>query len=209
MNGLENIIPDFARVVLDTLHSHVVLLDSRGVIVFYNNAWKKFAENNGFPGPLAGLGTNYFSVCAAAKRPCPEHLEDVEKGIRDILDEKKASFYFEYPCHSDAEQRWFLMRVQLLKAGGEKWILISHDNITERKLLEIEKVQTIIELREAADNIKVLKGMIPVCAWCRKVRNDKGFWNTVERYISEHTDAVMSHGICPECFEKVGKKSGL
>lgn len=203
MKDLDSIIPDFARVVLDALHSHVVLLDSGGTIVFYNNAWKKFAESNNFPDPLAGLGVNYFSVCAVTKQSLSGNFDVVENGIRDILCERRAAFYFEYPCHSEMEQRWFLMRAQLLKANEKRWALISHDNITERKLLEIERDRTIEELRKAAENIKVLKGMIPVCAWCKKIRNDKGFWKTLERYIADNTDAVMSHGICPECYKRI------
>lgn len=58
------------------------------------------------------------------------------------------------------------------------------------------------DLAKALSEIKQLRGIIPICALCRKIRDDEGFWQQVEVYISQHTDAVFSHGICPECAEK-------
>jgi len=76
-------------------------------------------------------------------------------------------------------------------------------DVTERKRLEDEREMLINDLREALAKIKTLKGLIPVCAWCRKVRDDKGYWEELEQYIREHTDADFTHGICPECLKKV------
>ena len=59
------------------------------------------------------------------------------------------------------------------------------------------------ELQEAFENIKVLKGLLPICASCKKIRDDKGYWNQIETYIMEHTEADFSHGICPECAKKL------
>ena len=73
-------------------------------------------------------------------------------------------------------------------------------DVTGRQLLEVEREKLIAGLREAFDKIKTLKGLIPVCAWCRKARNDKGYWDDLENYVREHTDADFTHGICPECL---------
>ena len=59
------------------------------------------------------------------------------------------------------------------------------------------------ELQEAFENIKVLKGLLPICASCKKIRDDKGYWNQIETYIKEHSEADFSHGICPECAKKL------
>ena len=56
------------------------------------------------------------------------------------------------------------------------------------------------ELEAALDSIKVLKGLVPICAHCKKIRDDHGFWLQVENYISEYTDVEFSHGICPDCL---------
>jgi PAS domain S-box-containing protein len=75
-------------------------------------------------------------------------------------------------------------------------------DVTERKRLEAEREKLIIDLREALAKIRTLKGLIPVCAWCRKVRDDKGYWEELEHYIRDHTDADFTHGICPDCLKK-------
>ena len=59
------------------------------------------------------------------------------------------------------------------------------------------------ELETALSRIKRLNGLLPICANCKKIRDDTGYWNNVETYITEHSEAVFSHGICPECAEKL------
>ena len=66
-----------------------------------------------------------------------------------------------------------------------------------------EKDKLIRELREALDDVKTLRGFIPMCANCKQIRNDKGFWQQVEDYLAAHSNAQFSHGICPECIEKL------
>ena len=74
----------------------------------------------------------------------------------------------------------------------------------EDALREKEKQQQklISELQEALAEIKTLKGFIPICASCKKIRDDEGYWSQLEAYLSKHTDAVFSHGFCPECAER-------
>ncbi len=74
----------------------------------------------------------------------------------------------------------------------------------EDALREKEKQQErlIVKLQEALAEIKTLKGFIPICASCKKIRDDEGYWNQLEAYLSKHTDAVFSHSFCPECAKK-------
>lgn len=60
-----------------------------------------------------------------------------------------------------------------------------------------------VEMREALSNVKMLSGMLPICASCKKIRDDKGYWNQIESYIRSHSEADFSHGICPECAKKL------
>ncbi len=80
-------------------------------------------------------------------------------------------------------------------------LLFSTFDAVLQKNLELERMNR--ELREAQENIKILHGLIPICANCKKIRNDEGFWEQVEVYIREHSDAVFSHGICPECLKQL------
>ncbi|MDD5307623.1 MAG: type IV pili methyl-accepting chemotaxis transducer N-terminal domain-containing protein [Deltaproteobacteria bacterium] len=65
-----------------------------------------------------------------------------------------------------------------------------------------EKTRLAAEMQAALDEVKQLSGLLPVCAWCRKVRDDKGYWTRIEAYVEKHSNAVFSHGMCPECLEK-------
>jgi len=71
-----------------------------------------------------------------------------------------------------------------------------------RKHLEVLVKERTKELENALDNIKTLKGIVPICSHCKKIRDDKGYWNQLEAYMAEHSEADFSHSICPECAEK-------
>jgi two-component system, cell cycle sensor histidine kinase and response regulator CckA len=66
-----------------------------------------------------------------------------------------------------------------------------------------ERKQLITELQAAIAKIRTLSGLLPICSACKKIRDDKGYWNQIEAYIEEHSDAAFSHGICPECFRRI------
>ena len=91
--------------------------------------------------------------------------------------------------------REFLARIQALVR-----IKRAEDALRER---EKEQRKLISELEKALAEIRTLKGLIPICASCKKIRDDEGFWHQLEVYIGKHTDAVFSHGICPECAEEL------
>jgi DNA-binding NtrC family response regulator len=73
----------------------------------------------------------------------------------------------------------------------------------------IERQRLTRQLHEALENVKTLSGLLPICASCKKVRDDKGYWSQIEIYVSKHTDASFSHGLCPECGEKFLKDGGI
>ena len=75
-------------------------------------------------------------------------------------------------------------------------------DITDRKRVETERETLIEELQHAIDHIRTLKGILPICASCKKVRDDEGYWQQVESYLAEHTDVQFSHGICPDCIRR-------
>jgi len=68
-------------------------------------------------------------------------------------------------------------------------------------LLELRRVSS--HLAEALDHVKTLRGLLPICAWCKRIRDDEGYWDQVEAYVHKYTGADFTHGICPQCMEKV------
>ncbi len=91
----------------------------------------------------------------------------------------------------------------LIDIDGEPHILSSLDDITARKQAEREREQLICELQSALQRVRQLSGLLPICACCKRIRDDQGYWNQIEVYISEHSDADFSHGLCPECTARL------
>ena len=86
---------------------------------------------------------------------------------------------------------------------GTKIGVSSFSDITDRKLIEEERAKLIEDLQEAVAEVKTLSGLLPICASCKKIRDDKGYWTQIESYIKDHSEAEFSHGICPECAKKL------
>lgn len=82
--------------------------------------------------------------------------------------------------------------------------------IVERRAIEAALTRKNAELQAALEQVKTLTGLLPLCGWCKKVREDDGYWNEIETYVSARTDATFTHGICPDCrrehFPGVGAK---
>lgn len=72
--------------------------------------------------------------------------------------------------------------------------------LVQNRRHEAEQAQLLAELREAMDRVKTLRGLIPICAECKKIRDDQGYWQQVEDYVHEHSEAVFSHSLCPVCL---------
>jgi len=92
---------------------------------------------------------------------------------------------------------WFTTALGLALVGGTVgayWLRMRQHVRAERELQA--------RVAAALGDIKTLRGLLPICAWCKKVRDDGGYWNQLEEYVSEHTQAEFSHGICPDCREK-------
>jgi phosphoserine phosphatase RsbU/P len=102
--------------------------------------------------------------------------------------------------------------VKAVHEGAQDYLVKSHVNgpllarslryAIERKRIESERDRLIQELQDALAKVKLLSGMLPICAWCKKVRDDQNYWQEVEHYVVAHTEARFTHGICPDCLEK-------
>ena len=125
--------------ILNALPAHIALLDHAGVITFVNDGWRNFARENSPENSAVGVGLNYLEACdrSPGRYATATEAGAVAAGIRAILSgASRREFSLEYACHSPAEQRWFLLRVNPLmkdRAGGA---VVMHTNITERKLAE-------------------------------------------------------------------------
>jgi PAS domain S-box-containing protein len=136
----------FNRGILNSLSSHIAVVDFQGNIVAVNDSWKRFAAENGNVLLGTEVGTNYYDVCEKAVSADAELALEACQGMKDVMDEKRKEFYLEYPCHSPTEQPWFGMRV-IKFDSKEPMIVVAHHNISERKRIEEEVLDKNIQLK--------------------------------------------------------------
>ena len=128
--------------------------------------------------------------------------------LLDIIEHEQAVRDFELTLHGkDRRQIVVLTNVVPLTVEDEACLLISNIDITDRKRLEqevkdrtVDLEQAVQNLQTALDDVRTLSGLLPVCAWCHKMRSDLGYWQHVDEYLQEHTDLELTHGICPDCM---------
>jgi PAS domain S-box-containing protein len=107
--------------------------------------------------------------------------------------------------HKDGSYRWF--RWNAVADMEHQLIYSVARDITESKKAEEQREQLLRELQAALAEVKELRGILPICMYCKSIRNDKDYWQSLEAYISAHTNALFSHGLCPDCFEKARLQS--
>jgi hypothetical protein len=87
------------------------------------------------------------------------------------------------------------------KDGQVVGISITARDVSEQKRYQAERERLISDLQVALAEVKTLKGLLPICGHCKKIRDDKGAWNQIESYIRDRSDATFTHGICPDCMQ--------
>ena len=136
----------------------------------------------------------------------PDEVQKVHKLLTYVFDKKWPLGELEVWHHRrDGEAVCLLFNgVPVLDDSGDLqgYRGVAKD-ITEKKRIEGEKERLIEELEKALSRIKTLRGLIPICASCKKIRDDQGYWNKLEAYIESHSEAEFSHGICPECLKRL------
>ena len=147
-----------------------------------------------------------FTIEELLSRPMLElvHPEDRERTAEQNHQVRAGGearvFENRYVC-SDGSYRW--LRWNATADLDKRLIYSLARDITDHKREEEEREKLLRELQAALAAVKELEKILPICSYCRSVRDDQDYWQTVESYISRHTDTQFSHGICPTCYEKV------
>ncbi|HET7563505.1 MAG TPA: PAS domain S-box protein [Gemmatimonadaceae bacterium] len=131
------------------------------------------------------------------------HPDDRERTLAQNADVRSGGqalgFENRYRC-KDGSYKWFLWNAT--PGISERTIYSVARDITARKLAEQERERLVRELQAALAEVRSLQEILPICSYCKKVRDDENYWHSVESYISQHTNTRFSHSICPSCFAK-------
>ena len=178
----------------------------------------KILKAKGFEIEEAGTGSEAIAVCGAkffnlalidVRLPDTSGVA-VLKAVREINDDTIAIMMTGYASLDSS--------IEAMNKGAFSYItkpvnmdqaLIIIDKALEKQRLSLENkrllkelARQIKELQDALAQIKTLRGLLPICMYCKKIRDDKQYWQQVEGYISQHSEAQFSHGICPDCYQK-------
>ncbi len=160
-----------------------------------------FAEVTGMKHPSEVIGKTDFDFHRNTA-----HAESYREWDKKIMDKGEAVLDIEESYHdTDGNEGTVVTsKVPLKNAEGQVFgILGICTDITDRKKMELKNESLINELKDTLSKVKTLHGLLPICSNCKGIWDDKGYWNEIEEYLSEHTDVDFSHGICPECFKKL------
>ncbi len=140
------------------------------------------------------LKLSSYDIAAADRKDIDERFQTILEARGPVSYERRWR-----RCDGSLIDGW--ANVSVISYGGRKVVCALVRDLTERKRAEAERERIIGELQEALFRIKTLRGLIPICANCKKIRDDKGYWQQVETYVREHSEAEFSHGLCPECIK--------
>ncbi len=142
----------FLQGIQNSLSAHIAILDKDGTIVQVNEAWREFGDQNGLQNPDYCIGTNYVAVCESADGPDAVVAKEIASAIHRVLSGETSEASVEYPAHSPTEKRWFIVHITCFDDGKQKWVILAHENITQRKRIEEKLQQSESRYRTVVEN---------------------------------------------------------
>lgn len=177
--GILDLLPHAEHALAEMMDEAVLVLDWRGSVIYANNAAREKLE---LDAPELAAA---FSVPTLETLPTAARIEAQVNGQR----------------HS----RWLDISVGpvLDRWGGVAGRLVVARDITEQKSIDTDRLRLIGELQSALGKLRQLEGLLPICANCRKVRDDKGYWEKIEDYVGRHAAVEFTHSICQDCANRL------
>ncbi len=171
-----------------------VLIHREHKALFVNQKW---ANIHGYsPEEVLRMDTVVQLISPKDQKRMIEYKEARKQG-------KDAPTDYEYQgVHKNGSYIWLDNRASVVQWEGRNAIQTTIFDITNRKKAEEQRDRLISDLQKTLSEVKTLQGFLPICSHCKKIRDDKGYWNQIESYMNKHSDIEFSHGICPECAKK-------
>ncbi len=182
------------NILLSLAHPFYVIDASTYEVLIANAAAREGASNPA--STCYGLTHGLDEPCGGEDHVCP---------LRLVKETREQAVTEHRHCMAGGEVRTFEVHgFPVFDGAGEIAQMIEYSfDVTERKRAEAERENLIHQLETALREVKTLSGMLPICSSCKKVRDDQGYWNQIEQYISSRSDAEFSHSLCPECVKQL------
>jgi PAS domain S-box-containing protein len=181
---------------LEAAPDGVQIVDLAGFVIYSNRAVQEIYGYS--PAEFEGKHVNYMNVDPEfAERVILPSVRNTGKWTGELAVRHK---------NGGAVPVWLTASLVKNKKGAPVAMVGVIRDITGLKRMEAEREKLIAELQEALVSIKTLKGLIPICAWCKKARNDRGYWDNLENFVREHSSADFTHGICPDCMRELERE---
>ncbi|MCJ8013127.1 PAS-domain containing protein [Paenibacillus sp. KQZ6P-2] len=183
--------------IIHSLKQAIAVLDSKGYILSVNQGWIQNSLT-GVPESFNWTGVNFLQIFAAifeADGPTPFDLDAVLNGTLP-------HFRTEFQSPFERSPKWFSFEASTIfhqDSHTVKGMIVYFTDITKNKTLEHD-------LMEALTQIRTLRGLLPICAVCKRIRDEHDIWNSVESFLEKHTPAEFTHDICPECIRRLYPK---
>ena len=188
---------DALSIVIDAINSTaggVIITDLNGVVRYVNPAFCRMFQYS----HQEIIGKNAVQLFSTRE---VRSFSDV-LSIIDISKDDVEEFIVQ-----DRDGKGFVVEISASNVTSASGKLVgrmaSFTDITKRRQIEMDRENLITKLQDALKRIKTLRGIIPICASCKKIRDDAGYWDQLELFVKKHTEAEFSHLICPECAEKL------
>ncbi|MFC9707109.1 hypothetical protein ACFTRD_03005 [Paenibacillus sp. NPDC056933] len=204
------LISDLERLSFQSMHHQLIIVDHNWIIRSCNTAWQQ------------GLGQppTKLDISDTSRTPETSHYlqlmeawisrEEKAKNAKIVQELKNITKPFNDCCTYEIsiqtthrEQRWFRLELTPLRQADPTLLsdlaLIAHTDVTEQKHIEQQ-------LKKALSEVRTLRGLLPICAVCKQIKDEQDAWNSVESYLEKHTHAEFTHDICPDCIRRLYPK---
>jgi len=183
---------NFLGSLIKSLPGVMYLFDESGRFLMWNDILEK----------VTGYSGSEIKKMHPLDLIVPDDKEKVHKAIEKSFREKHAVVEARFSLKNGSEIHYHFTGISFINNGSNYLVGMGID-ISDRIKSEREKENLIIKLQDALSRVKLLSGLLPICASCKKIRDDKGYWNKIETYIKKHSEAEFTHSICPGCARKL------
>jgi len=190
------------KMLRESEEKHRLLFENAGDAILIHDMKARMLAANPAACELLGYGHTELMSMTIDQVDTPKEAQHASDRITQLMEQGHSTFETVHKCKDGSFIPTDVTARRIIWENKPAMMSICHD-ITERKRTEEQKDRLVSDLQKALSEIKTLSGLLPICASCKKIRDDKGYWNNLEEYIQTHSDVSFSHGMCSECSDEL------